>query len=109
MKSIEYQFFKGLADPTRFRMVTLLHQGEMCVCEIMNLLSLPQSSVSRHMGNLKAAGLVTDRRDGRWVFYRLAEARPLIDLADYFNSLYDREPFKGDAARATESKAERSC
>jgi ArsR family transcriptional regulator len=69
------QLFKSLSDPTRIRIVWLLQAGgELCVCDLMEVLSLPQSTVSRHLANLRNAGLVDDRRKGIWMYYRLPEA-----------------------------------
>jgi ArsR family transcriptional regulator len=61
---------KALADPTRLRIVQLLNgREELCVCEIVDALQVPQYSVSRHLGVLKAAGLVVDWRQGKWMHY----------------------------------------
>jgi ArsR family transcriptional regulator len=65
------RLFKALADETRLRIVALLSHGELCVCHIQNALALPQPNVSRQLGILRAAGLVEDRRQGSWVYYRL--------------------------------------
>jgi ArsR family transcriptional regulator, arsenate/arsenite/antimonite-responsive transcriptional repressor len=63
----------ALAEPTRLATIRLLWDGlEHCVCELMRELGATQSRMSRHMGVLKAAGLVTDRRDAQWVRYRRA-------------------------------------
>ncbi len=60
-----------LSDPTRLGALRLLWDGrEHCVCELMQVLGATQSRMSRHMGALKAAGLVIDRRDAQWVRYR---------------------------------------
>ena len=64
--------FKALADQTRLRILGLLAAGEVCVCEIHESLRIPQPTASRHLAYLKRAGLVTDRREGLWVHYRLA-------------------------------------
>lgn len=70
--------FKALAHDTRLRILNLLFDGEVCVCRIMDILQLPQSTASRHLAILKNAGLVDDRRDGIWVHYSLArEQLPL--------------------------------
>lgn len=66
--------FKGLADPTRIRIVNLLAAGELCVCDLVGLLDLPQPMVSRHLAYLRHAGLVTVRREPRYAYYRLAPA-----------------------------------
>jgi len=63
--------FKALSDETRIRMLTLLSEGELCVCEIMQALDISQSRASRNLGILKDAGLLKDRRDGQWVHYSL--------------------------------------
>jgi ArsR family transcriptional regulator len=64
---------RALADETRLRIVHLLaRRGELCVCELESTLEITQSKVSRHLGHLKNAGIVQDRRDGTWVYYRLA-------------------------------------
>ena len=68
-----HDMFKGLADPTRLRIVALLARRELCVCEIMEILRLPQSTTSRHMARLKLAGIVQDRRQGKWVHYSLSK------------------------------------
>jgi ArsR family transcriptional regulator len=65
-------FFKCIADETRLKSVLLIKQKkELCVCELMSALELSQPKVSRHLAQLKKAGLLTDRRQGQWVFYRL--------------------------------------
>jgi ArsR family transcriptional regulator len=67
----------ALSDPTRLGAVRLLWDGrEHCVCELMRTLDASQSRMSRHMGVLKAAGLVVDRRDAQWVRYR---RNPAVD------------------------------
>ncbi len=65
--------FKALADPTRLRILHLLTGGELCVCEIMKVLDVRQSKASRHLAVLRRVGLVTDRREGAWMYYSLAE------------------------------------
>ncbi|MGE4421994.1 MAG: ArsR/SmtB family transcription factor [Pseudodesulfovibrio sp.] len=64
---------KAFSDPTRLRIVRLLEHGELCVCDLMEALDLPQSKVSRHMSFLKSAGWVLSRRNGKWIYYSLAE------------------------------------
>jgi len=63
----------ALADPNRVRALMALRGGERCVCEIIELLNLAPSTVSKHMSILKQAGLVSSRKDSRWVYYTLAE------------------------------------
>ena len=69
----EVEVFKAAADPCRLRILKLLKKGELCVCEIMTALSKPQSSTSHHLSILREAGLVKERRDGKWSYYRLAD------------------------------------
>lgn len=64
--------FKALADGTRLRILGLLIDGEICVCDIHESLGLPQPKVSRHLAYLRKAGLVDGRKNGLWVHYRLA-------------------------------------
>jgi ArsR family transcriptional regulator len=64
--------FKALSDETRLRILALLAEGELCVCDLMAILELPQSTVSRHLAYLRHAGLADDRRQGVWMYYRLA-------------------------------------
>ncbi len=86
------QIFKALSDETRLRLVNLLQTGgELCVCDLMAVLDLPQSTVSRHLAYLRNGGLVDDRRQGIWMYYRLRDsgqfiAKILTTLADQFNT-----------------------
>jgi len=62
---------KAAADPTRVRILKILEGGEICVCQVIAILSLGQSTVSKHLFLLRAAGLIKDRRDRKWVHYSL--------------------------------------
>ena len=64
---------KALSDPNRVRVLKLLQDKELCVCNIQTFLQLAQSTVSRHMKVLEDAGLVERRRQGTWIMYRLAD------------------------------------
>lgn len=71
--------FKALGDETRLRIVHLLaRRGELCVCDVESILEISQSKASRHLGYLKNASLVEDRRDGTWVYYRLVRDAAVI-------------------------------
>ncbi len=76
---------KALSDPNRVRVLKILERGELCVCEIQNLLGLAQSTVSKHMKLLEDAGLVERNRQGTWIIYSLAKdsdspyALPMLD------------------------------
>lgn len=65
------QRFQAVAEETRFEIVRRLSGGERCVCELQDDLGAAQSRLSFHLRKLKEAGLVSDRRDGRWVYYSL--------------------------------------
>lgn len=68
------RMFRAFSDPTRLRILNLLLQGELCVCEIVNTLRVPQPTASRHLAYLKKSGLVESRREGLWIHYQLAPA-----------------------------------
>lgn len=63
--------FHALSDPTRIAILERLRGGERCVCELTDALEAAQSRLSFHLKTLRDAGLVTDRREGRWVYYTL--------------------------------------
>lgn len=63
--------FHALSDETRLRLIELLRAGEQCVCDLTDELEASQSRMSFHLKTLKDAGLVTDRREGRWVYYAI--------------------------------------
>jgi len=67
------QFLKALSEETRLRILALLLNGELCVCDLMAVLQLPQSTISRHLAYLRNAGWVKGRRSETWMYYRLAE------------------------------------
>jgi DNA-binding transcriptional ArsR family regulator len=64
---------KALSDESRVRAIAALKGGELCVCQIVELLGLAPSTVSKHMAVLHQAGLVETRKDGRWIYYRIAK------------------------------------
>ena len=66
--------FKALSDETRLQMLgLLLKEGELCVCDFIDVLEISQSKASRHLRHLVNVGLLDDRRDGTWVYFRIAE------------------------------------
>ena len=77
---------KALADKSRLRALMLLRHGELCVCQIIEVLGLAPSTVSKHMSLLRQAGLVDARKEGRWIHYRLAgrDASPAVQEAQAF-------------------------
>ena len=68
------KIFKSLSDETRLRVIKLLEQGELCVCDITAALDMVQPKVSFHLSALKEAGLIKDRKSGKWIHYRLSDA-----------------------------------
>jgi len=87
-------FFKDLADDTRLKIMLMLElEGELCVCELTFALSLSQPKVSRHMAQLKAHSLVTERKVGRWIFYRLSETMPEWQYTTIKKCLIDNSNF----------------
>ena len=80
---------KSIADQTRLAILTMLHDGEMCVCEIMEALPVSGPAVSHHLRILRQAGLITDRRQGKWIFYSLDP-----DAVESAASLLDRMLFQ---------------
>jgi ArsR family transcriptional regulator, arsenate/arsenite/antimonite-responsive transcriptional repressor len=74
VKSVEIvQIFKALADETRIRMLNLLNYGELCVCDIEEVLGIQQSNASRHLNKLKLSGIIDSEKKCQWVYYRLNE------------------------------------
>ncbi len=67
--------FHALADPTRLRLLNLIADREICVCYFVEILRTSQPKISRHLAYLRKAGIVTARRDGKWMHYRLAVPR----------------------------------
>jgi len=106
------RLFKALGDETRLRMVALLSHGELCVCHLQEALGLSQPNVSRHLAVLRAAGIVEDRRDGKWIHYRLLRQqdpdceRQLRALVKAFSK---REVLRGDVARLLKVRGPGAC
>lgn len=98
--------FRALSDHTRLRILNLLRPGELCVCDLVNVLDVPQPTASRHLAYLRRAGLVAARKEGLWHFYRLVDApsafhRKLLDCLSEAVAL--------DATLAADSKQLRSA
>ena len=69
------EFFAALGDATRLKMLKLIADEELCSCEVMAALELTQPTTSHHLGILERAGLLTSKRNGKWVFYKIANSR----------------------------------
>ena len=111
VKTNESNIFKALSEDIRLRIIVILTDGELCVCDIMEVLSLPQSSVSRHMAKLKSSKLVIDRRDGKWVYYRLdAKINERIpSLTEILNQFRNRNPYMTDIEQLQNHKRTKLC
>lgn len=103
MESDPDTFFAALAHPLRLRVLLLL-QGEeaLCVCELTHALDVSQPMISRHLAQLRQAGVVSDRRQGQWVYYRLR-----ADLPEWARQVLaaTREGMAGQAPYADDSAA----
>jgi ArsR family transcriptional regulator len=84
------QRFQAVAEETRFAIVQLLADGERCVCELQTELEAAQSRLSFHLRKLKEAGVVSDRRDGRWVYYALVP-EALEEMRTFLGGVTPRE------------------
>ncbi|MCR4339272.1 MAG: metalloregulator ArsR/SmtB family transcription factor [Gemmatimonadaceae bacterium] len=87
------QWFHALSDPTRLGIVMRLTGGERCVCELTDALDAAQSRLSFHLRVLKDAGLISDRRDGRWVRYSL-NREAIEEAGQFLASLKPRRRLK---------------
>jgi ArsR family transcriptional regulator len=107
------ELFAALADETRLRMLVVLHRlGELCSCDLETGLEVTQSRASRHLTTLRRAGLVSDRRDGAFVYFRLAEPLPTIaeeTLAALFRDTARSAQAKADVARTRAERRSPCC
>jgi len=105
--------FRAFSDRTRLRILHLLRAGELCVCDIVGVLGVPQPTASRHLAYLRRAGLVTSRKDGLWSYYRLSPARNAVHekLLDCLSCCFTDMPELARDGRTLESrlKARRKC
>ena len=94
---------KALADPSRLRIVAALHGRELCLCQVVELVGLATSTVSRHVSILEQARLVDARKDGRWTYFRLAgeQGRPEASEAAalVLNTLAQDPQVRADSVR----------
>lgn len=82
--------FQAIAEETRLRIVQLLANGELCVCDLQVELDAAQSRLSFHLKKLKDAGVVSDRREGRWVYYSLVP-ESLEEMRSFLGEMKARE------------------
>jgi ArsR family transcriptional regulator len=105
MKKSEFnaeKFFLALSDRTRLRLLNLMQEGEVCVCFFTEVLQAPQPTISRHLAYLRQAGVVSARRDGKWMHYRIvvpADAQAARILAEVCNWLRHQPEMGRDRER----------
>ncbi|MBF0516215.1 MAG: metalloregulator ArsR/SmtB family transcription factor [Nitrospirae bacterium] len=101
------ELFRALSDETRLRIIKLLELGQLCVCDITAALELSQPKVSFHLSILKEAGLIMDRKEGKWVYYSLSAG----DLFTRFLiiSICEKLPNDADMKRLEDSRKARKC
>jgi len=95
------RWFRALGDETRLRILERLSQGEQCVCDLTDALEAGQSLTSHHLRTLKEAGLLRDRRQGRWIYYSLDPAG-VDDLQEWLAILRESARRAPTAARCSE-------
>ncbi len=106
------RMFRALSDPTRLRILHLLRGGELCVCDLVEILRIPQPTASRHVAYLRTAGLLTGRQSGYWTHYSLAHPKSAFHkkLLDCLDSCFGEVPaLSSDAARAKAVRAKGGC
>ncbi len=102
--------FKALSDGTRLRILNLLLERELCVCELMDVLKMSQPRISHQLRILKDAGLIADRREGKWMVYALeaaGEEEPAFALLRFLRGGRAGDVFARDRGRLQETLAKR--
>ena len=106
------RLFRALGDETRLRIIALLAHGELCVCHLEECLRVSQPKVSRHLAILRAAGVADSRRDGSWVYYRLAQ-QPDAECEQQLRSLVrtfaKRAVLRNDLERLVRVRGPEAC
>lgn len=107
------ELFSLLSDETRLRCLVLLQkEGELCVCEISQIIGSIQPKISRHLALMRKSGLVSDERRGQWVYYSLNKTLPewakrIIESA--LENLMKEEPYRSDMKKICSLKKENIC
>jgi ArsR family transcriptional regulator len=100
------RFFQALGDNTRLRLLNLMGDQEICVCYFVEILNQPQPKISRHLAYLRNAGIVTTRRDGKWMHYRIVmppnegAAKVLQQILRWFK---EEKTMQADRAKLTKA------
>ena len=106
------QLLKAIADETRLRIVALLAHGELCVCHLEDAVGLSQPNASRQLGILRNAGVVEHRKEGSWVYYRLArqtDAHRRKLLQSVVEGFPDRARLRRDVERLLKVRGPEAC
>lgn len=94
---------KALSDETRLRIINILYEKELCVCDIMEILKMNQTKVSRHLSYLKNADLVIDRKQAQWAYYSLVSIEEIHFISQLVEkSLRTQEFYQSDLVRLDE-------
>ncbi|MFN2977624.1 MULTISPECIES: ArsR/SmtB family transcription factor [Terriglobus] len=100
------RFFQALGDRTRLRLLNLMGEQEVCVCYFVEILDAPQPKISRHLAYLRSAGIVSARREGKWMHYRI-EVPPHIGAAHILrqtlHSLKNDKAMQSDRSRLSKA------
>lgn len=104
------EFFRCLGDATRLRIVRLVMDRALCVCELADILGMPQSSVSSHVQIIRKAGLLESETCGKWTYFRIERGR-LMPLKAVLKHFPEADPYAADAekAEARLARRETSC
>ena len=106
------QLYKSLSEETRIRIMMLLIQGELCVCDIQAVLEEPQSKISRHLAYLKHSGLLSSTRVGVWMHYLIKESADetcKAQLAFMKKQLWELPAYRADREKLRKVKKEKGC
>jgi ArsR family transcriptional regulator len=106
------QLYKALSEETRIRIMLLLMQGELCVCDIQAVLDEPQSKISRHLAYLKHSGLLNSKRVGVWMHYLIRESadeRCKAQLAFMEGQLSKLPQYRADRKKLREFQKSKDC
>ena len=107
------RIMKALSDPNRVRVIKILENKQLCVCELQDLIGLAQSTVSKHMKVLEEAGLVDYHKEGSWIIYRLTQVEESnyarVMLENIKGWLDDDKTLQEMIARLPQVDRERSC
>ena len=104
--------FKAFSDPTRLRILHMLRGGELCVCDIVDVLKVSQPKISRHLAYLRKAGLVSSRKQGLWIYYSIPFAsnslhRALVASLEHCTPLVAQ--LRHDAQKLNRQKKKSCC